>query len=135
MSFGGYYADGRAFVFLEFNNDGSRGGGPYADGLTAPVHNMANTPIETIEAAQPLLICRYGFVPDTGGPGRFRGGLGLVREYELTHHEASLQVRSDRARFLPWHAGRLVRVGRRQPAQTRTAPTAENGCRASSCAR
>ena len=41
-------------------------------------------------------------MPDTGGPGRFRGGLGLVREYELTHHEASLQVRSDRSRFLPW---------------------------------
>ena len=63
---------------------------------------MANTPIETIEAAQPLLILRYGFVADTGGPGRFRGGLGLVREYQLTHDEASLQIRSDRARFLPW---------------------------------
>ena len=105
VSFGGYYPDGRAFVFLEFNNDGPRGGGPLADGadgLTAPVHNMANTPIETIEAAQPLLIRRYGFVPDTGGPGRFRGGLGLVREYELTHDEATLQIRSDRAKFLPW---------------------------------
>ena len=105
VSFGGYYPDGRAFVFLEFNNDGPRGGGPHADGadgLTAPVHNMANTPIETIEAAQPLLIRHYGFVPDTGGPGRFRGGLGLVREYQLTHDEAALQVRSDRARFLPW---------------------------------
>ena len=63
---------------------------------------MANTPIETIEASQPLLIRRYGFVPDTGGPGRFRGGLGLVREYEVTHDEATLQIRSDRARFLPW---------------------------------
>ena len=41
-------------------------------------------------------------MPDTGGPGRFRGGLGLVREYQLTHDEATLQVRSDRARFLPW---------------------------------
>ena len=89
--------------FLEFNNDGPRGGDPHADGadgLTAPVHNMANTPIETIEAAQPLLIRRYGFVPDTGGPGRFRGGRGLVREFELTHDEATLQIRSDRARFL-----------------------------------
>ena len=105
VSFGGYYEDGRAFVFLEFNNDGPRGGGPHADGadgLTAPVHNMANTPIETIEATQPLLIRRYGFLTDTGGPGRFRGGLGLVREYELTHDEATLQIRSDRSRFLPW---------------------------------
>ena len=37
----------------------------------------------------PLLIRRYGFVPDTGGPGRLRGGLGLVREYGLTHDEAT----------------------------------------------
>ena len=121
VSFGGYYQDGRAFVFLEFNNDGPRGGGPQADGadgLTAPVHNMANTPIETIEAAQPLLIRRYGFVPDTGGPGRFRGGLGLVREYELTHDEATLQIRL-RPRQVPalGHAGRFVRLVRRQPAQ------------------
>lgn len=105
VSFGGYYRDGRAFVFLEFNNDGPRGGGPTADGadgLTAPVHNMANTPIETIEATQPLLVRRYEFVPNSGGPGRFRGGLGLLREYELTHDKAILQVRSDRSRFLPW---------------------------------
>ncbi len=33
-------------------------------------------------------------MPDTGGPGRFRGGLGLEREYQLTHDEATLQVRS-----------------------------------------
>ena len=106
-SFGGYYPDGKAFVFLEFNNDGPRGGGPFADGAdgaSAPVTNQANTPIETIEADQPLLINRYGYVPDSGGAGKFRGGLGVVREYQLTADEATVQIRSDRNKFLPWGA-------------------------------
>ena len=105
VSFGGYYPDGKAFVFLEFNNDGPRGGGPYfdgADGAAAPITNMANTPIESIEADQPLLIRRYGFVTDTGGAGKYRGGLAIEREFELLADEAAVQIRSDRTRFLPW---------------------------------
>ena len=106
-SIGGYHADGKAFVFVEFNNDGPRGGGPYADGAdgaSAPITNQANTPIESIEADQPLRITRYGYVPDSGGPGEFRGGLGVIREYELTAREATMQIRSDRNKFLPWGA-------------------------------
>ena len=107
ISFGGYYPGGKAFVFVEFNNDGPRGGGPYADGAdgaAAPVTNQANTPIESIEANQPLLVNRYGFVPDSEGAGKYRGGLGIVREFQLTAEEATLQVRSDRGKFLPWGA-------------------------------
>ncbi len=107
ISFGGYYPDGKAFVFVEFNNDGPRGGGPFADGTdgaAAPVTNQANTPIESIEANQPLRVKRYGFVPDSEGPGKYRGGMGIVREFELTAEEATLQIRSDRGKFLPWGA-------------------------------
>ena len=105
ISFGGYYPGGKAFVYLEFNNDGPRGGGPFldgADGASAPIQNMANTPIESVEADQPLLVRRYGFVPDTEGAGKYRGGLGIVRDIELTADEAMLQIRSDRTKFLPW---------------------------------
>ena len=107
VTFGGYHPGGKAFVFLEFNNDGPRGGGPFADGAdgaTAPVTNQANTPIESIEADQPLRINRYGYVADSAGAGEFRGGLGVVREYELTADEAIIQIRSDRGKFLPWGA-------------------------------
>ena len=107
ISFGGYHPDGKAFVFVEFNNDGPRGGGPYADGAdgaAAPVTNQANTPIESIEANHPLRVIRYGFVPDSEGAGRYRGGMGIVREFELTAEEATLQVRSDRGKYLPWGA-------------------------------
>ena len=105
LSFGGYHPNRKAWVYLEFNNDGPRGGGPHidgADGLAAPIHNMANTPIESIEADQPLLIERYGLVSDTGGAGKYRGGLGIVREFRILADEATFQLRSDRHDFLPW---------------------------------
>ena len=105
LSFGGYHPNRKAWVYLEFNNDGPRGGGPYidgADGLAAPIHNMANTPIESIEADQPLLVERYGLVPDTGGAGKYRGGLGIVREFRLLADEATFQLRSDRHDFTAW---------------------------------
>ena len=105
VSFGGYDKDGKAFVFVEFDNDGPRGGGPLtdgADGAAAPIHNMANTPIESIESNHPLLVKRYGFISDTEGAGKYRGGLGMVREFELLNDEAILQIRSDRNKFLPW---------------------------------
>ena len=105
LSFGGYHPNRKAWVYLEFNNDGPRGGGPNidgADGLASPVLNMANTPIESIESEQPLLVERFGFVPDTGGAGQFRGGLGIVREFRLLAEEATFQLRSDRTNFRPW---------------------------------
>jgi N-methylhydantoinase B len=107
LSFGGYHPNRKAWVYLEFNNDGPRGGGPRvdgADGLAAPIHNMANTPIESIEADQPLLVERYALVPDTGGPGMYRGGMSMVREFRLLAEEATFQLRSDRQDFLAWGA-------------------------------
>ncbi len=105
ISFGGYNRDRKAWVYLEFNNDGPRGGGPQfdgADGLSSPVLNMANTPVESIEADQPLLIERFGLYPDTAGAGKFRGGLGLIRDFRILADEATFQLRTDRTDFLPW---------------------------------
>ena len=75
VTFGGYLPGGKPFVFLEFNTDGPRGGHPFGDGpdgAASPIGNMANTPIESIEANHPLLITRYGYVPDSdaGGSGQ-----------------------------------------------------------------
>jgi N-methylhydantoinase B len=58
--------------------------------------NQTNVPVEMIEAEYPIRIERYGFVPDTGGPGRYRGGVALFREYRLLADEAVLNVRSDK---------------------------------------
>ena len=45
---------------------------------------------------------RFGLVPDTGGAGEYRGGLGIVREFRLLAEEATFQLRSDRTNFRPW---------------------------------
>jgi N-methylhydantoinase B len=107
LSFGGYHPNRKAWVYLEFQNDGPRGGGPYmdgAEGAACAVNNLANTPIESIEADQPLLVERFALVPDTGGAGKFRGGLAMTREFRLLADEAMFQLRSDRQDFLPWGA-------------------------------
>jgi N-methylhydantoinase B len=104
VSIGGYDAERRPFVFLEFLF-GSWGGRPARDGVDAnssAVVNFSNNPVEVIEAEYPIAIERYGFLPDTGGPGRFRGGLALVREYRFLEAEGVLQLRTDRRRFLPY---------------------------------
>lgn len=117
VSWSGADRAGKPFIFVEFNNDGPRGGGPRQDGedgVNAPIANLANTPVEVVEATTPLRIRRYGFVADTEGAGEFRGGVAIEREYEVLGDEATLQVRSDRTKFAPWgleggHPGSLTR--------------------------
>jgi len=49
-----------------------------------------------IESDYPIRIESYGFVPDTGGAGKFRGGLGLVREYRILADDIySVSVRTN----------------------------------------
>ncbi len=54
-----------------------------------------------IESDYPIRLEAYGLVPDTGGPGRHRGGLALCRAYRILSEEAILNVRSDKRKFPP----------------------------------
>ena len=104
VTIAGYQQDRKPFVFLEFLYV-SWGGSPNRDGMdgvTLPHGNYSNAPVEIVEAEQPLMIEQYGFVPDTGGAGKYRGGLAIVRKYRLLSDEGMLQVRSDRRKFLPY---------------------------------
>lgn len=71
------------------------------EGISNPGCNLSNQPIELIEARHPLRVEEYAFVKNSGGPGRWRGGLATTRAFRLLDAEASLTVRSDRRRFLP----------------------------------
>jgi len=44
--------------------------------------DLKNFPVEVMESRFPLLIWKYGLLPDSGGAGRWRGGLAIEREYE-----------------------------------------------------
>jgi N-methylhydantoinase B len=64
-----------------------------------------------MEMVFPLRLRRYALHQDSGGPGRFRGGAGVIREIELTADEAIVAIRQDNILFPPagvngGHAGR-----------------------------
>ena len=97
------YENGKAFVFCE-TFMGTWGGTSAHDGQEGMPHigaNQSNVSIEMIENDFPIHMRQYGMVPDTGGPGRFRGGLSLCREYEIRSDKAILNIRSDKRRFPP----------------------------------
>jgi N-methylhydantoinase B len=101
---GGYDQDRQPFVVVDMIN-GCWGARPTKDGIegvTNPSQNMSNTPVEVLEARSPVLVEEFSFRPDSGGAGRFRGGLGLVRQYRLLAEEATLQLRADRVRHPPF---------------------------------
>ena len=101
---GGRHPDNRPFIIVDMIS-GCWGGRPDQDGIEAitnPSQNLSNTPVEILERQHPVRIEAYGLVPDSGGPGKFRGGLGLQRSYRLLADEAVLQLRSDRLRFAPY---------------------------------
>lgn len=79
------------------------GARPNADGIDA-VYFVAqeNYPVEFLELGYPVRLLRYGVVPDSGGPGRYRGGCGIVREYEILAEDAVLAVRIDSVKNPPW---------------------------------
>jgi N-methylhydantoinase B len=72
---------GRPFVYLE-TLGGGMGGRPMKDGkdgVQVGITNTSNLPVEAIELEYPLLVEEYSLIPDSGGAGTHRGGLGLRR--------------------------------------------------------
>jgi N-methylhydantoinase B len=104
VSFGGVdQRTGRSFVFYESycGGMGATQHGNGADGISTGTSNAMNIPVEAVEIDYPIRIRRYELAPDSGGRGHFRGGMGIVREYEMLADRASINVRGDRAKFPP----------------------------------
>jgi N-methylhydantoinase B len=87
----------------------------FADGIDA-VYFVAqeNYPVEFLELEYPIRLTEYAMHRDSGGPGRYRGGCGIVRQYEVLAEEAVLAVRVDGVENPPWGAagGMSGRPGR-----------------------
>jgi N-methylhydantoinase B len=83
---------------------GGLGASVKGDGLSnsTATHSTARVaPMEIIERAYPFRVRRYALRRNSGGPGRFRGGLGIVLELELLRGEAVASVVADRTRQGP----------------------------------
>ena len=95
---------GQYYVYLETigGGSGARAGKDGLDGVQVHITNTSNLPVECLEMEYPLLVEEYGLVPDSGGPGRSRGGLGLRRAIRVLGGEATFLGTLDRGRFAPW---------------------------------
>ena len=86
---------------------GGTGGGSRADGLHArdvvDLANLRNSPLETVESKSSTRVFVYGLRPDSAGAGRFRGGCGVVFEFEVLAPDCVIIARGmERLRFQPW---------------------------------
>jgi N-methylhydantoinase B len=118
ITFGGTdYRSGERFVSYE-SVKGGFGARPNKDGINAvasTVSNMSNTPIEILEMSFPLRVEEYALVPDSGGAGKFRGGLGVRRVWRVLERDAHAAVCCERTVTPPFglaggHAGGAARL-------------------------
>ena len=73
------------------------------DARDATMSNMQNHPIENIEAEGKLIIREYDVYPDSGGPGRWRGGCGQLITLEILQDGGVIMIRGmERLRFPSW---------------------------------
>ncbi len=105
MAFGGRDPDtGQPFVASELAA-GGMGARPDKDGIDVietDVSNCMNIPVESVEMNFPLRIPRARLWLDSGGAGRFRGGLGLEKVFEATTTDVMVSHRGERFASSPW---------------------------------
>src|SRR6516164_1053452 len=112
--------NGERYVSYE-SLKGGFGARPVKDGINAvasTVSNMMNTPIEMLEMSFPLRVEEYALIPDSGGAGTWRGGLGARRIWRVLGHKAHAAVCCER-RLTP----------RRRPLRRADAPLARDARR------
>ena len=94
---------GQQFAYYETvaGGMGARPGLDGIDGIHCHMTNSLNTPAEAMEYAYPMRVRRYSIRQGSGGPGKAKGGDGVVREIELLT-DARVAVLSDRRRTRPY---------------------------------
>jgi len=102
-SFSGLHPEtGKRFTYIEIQGGGA-GARPDKDGPDGQdlhLGRFMNTPVEAAELEYPVMIERYQFIPDSGGAGRYRGGLSLLRDIHFFTNVIWARY-SDRQKFAP----------------------------------
>ena len=108
----------RALRLATNSTKGGFGARPVKDGInavSAVISNMLNTPIEVLEMSFPLRVEEYALVPDSGGAGTWRGGLGVRRSWRVLGRDVAGR------RLLRAAGDAALRPGRRQGGRPRAA--------------
>lgn len=103
--FGGVSPDtGEYYVYMETFGGGS-GARFNKDGLSCVQVHMSNTsnlPIESMEVEFPYMVERYELVTDSGGPGKYRGGLSMSKDIRVLGHNSEFTIKADRQKVPPY---------------------------------
>ncbi len=88
-----------------FSDLSTMGGGAGArtnkDGINAVSHNLTNaltTPSEAMEMNLPVMCDAFELIPDSGGMGQYRGGLGVRRVLRMTQNGITFVWRVERSK-------------------------------------
>lgn len=81
---------------------GARASKDGLDGVQTHVTNTSNLPVESLEAEYPLRVERYELVQDSGGPGKWRGGMAIRRDVRVLDHVAAFRGNTSRRLSSPW---------------------------------
>jgi N-methylhydantoinase B len=95
---------GKPFLFIE-PTVGGWGGRQRGDGQSLIFYSdgdTPNTPAEVIEARYPILVGRYTYHLDSAGIGQYRGGLGIIRDYNVLTDHVYLHTFNEGTKCPPW---------------------------------
>jgi len=96
--------NGKPWTFYETiaGGFGGRKGIDGVDAIHTHMTNTMNTPIEAIETIHPIRFLKYELRENSGGAGKWRGGVGLERSWMLLASSATLSVLAERTKMSPW---------------------------------
>lgn len=103
LSLAGHRAGGGRWVMFSFfgGGHGAHGAGDGLNHGNAPISTATIPPLEILEAAYPVRFTQWALRPDSGGAGRYRGGLGAIYEIELLEKQADVFLFGERGKYAP----------------------------------
>lgn len=102
VTIGGTFC-GKSFAYYETigGGMGARHDKDGIDGVHTHMSNTLNTPIEALEMSYPFLVTEYSLIDNSGGKGKFRGGLGIKRGLQVLT-DCTVSIQSERRKFAPY---------------------------------
>jgi N-methylhydantoinase B len=103
LSLAGHRTNGARWVMFSFFG-GGHGAHGTGDGLNhgnAPISTATIPPLEILEAAYPVRFTKWALREDSGGAGRYRGGLGAIYEIALLEANADVFLFGERGKVAP----------------------------------